>query len=346
MQELALSLERSPELFPYALDIDREILIMIRLAEQDYQHASFLDERVLNPTMRLQTYPWHEVIRAVETAGLEERCSYVFHIGHVGSTLISRLIGSHPGILSIREPLLLRSFAQRRDNGTNAFDADLGTCIRLLSRTFSPRQRAVVKATSFVSELATKLLSRRGSPRGLAICVSPESYLATILAGENSRREARVLAPSRAQRLRMRLEGAPWNLDSMTEGEIIALGWATECCALAGTAGFADERVLPLDFDAFLEAPSTTLHRVLKHFEVDVTYEEATTIVAGPHMRRYSKAQEFAYDPALRRDVLNAARTQHGVEIRRGLAWLEKLAVSHETLRHSIEWAHAQAAPT
>ena len=40
------------------------------------------------------------------------RWGYIFPIGHVGSTLLSRLIGSHTGIFSLRESALLRTFAQ------------------------------------------------------------------------------------------------------------------------------------------------------------------------------------------------------------------------------------------
>ena len=33
---------------------------------------------------------------------------WIFHIGHVGSTLISRLLGELEGVLSVREPRSLR----------------------------------------------------------------------------------------------------------------------------------------------------------------------------------------------------------------------------------------------
>jgi hypothetical protein len=45
-------------------------------------------------------------------------------------------------------------------------------------------------------------------------------------------------------------------------------------------------------------------------------------MIAAPHLSRYSKAPEHAYDAQLRRDVLDQARHEHADEISRGLAWL------------------------
>ena len=168
MAELAQSLARSPVLFPHTLDVRNDSLSFIRLERPDYERASFLDARILTPQTPLQTLPWREVAAAVEAAQLAERCTYIFHIGHVGSTLLSRLIGSHPGAFGLREPMILRVFAQLRAEPAlwpsgwagSHVDARLGACLKLLSRTFDAQQRAVIKATSFVSELAADLMSR------------------------------------------------------------------------------------------------------------------------------------------------------------------------------------------
>ena len=219
MDVLAQSLARSPVLFPHTLDVHKDSVSFIRLERADYERASFLDARILSAQTTVQSMPWREVAAAVEAAQLEEHCTYIFHIGHVGSTLLSRLIGSHPGAFGLREPMILRVFAQLRSEpalcppgrGGNYVDARLSACLKLLSRTFDPRQRAVIKATSFVSELAAELLSRASTPRAVMMCLSPESYLATILGGPNSRQEAKMLLPSRLRLTTKHME-APCNV--------------------------------------------------------------------------------------------------------------------------------------
>jgi hypothetical protein len=352
MQALSELLKSSPELFPFGLDAVNNTVSFIRLSRGDYEQASFLDARILTPRTERRLVPWPQAGAAVEAAGLIERCAFIFHIGHVGSTLMSRLIGAHRGAFGLREPMVLRTFAQLRGEPPgNAsaraggdFEGRLGGCLKLLSRTFEAHEIAVIKATSFVSELADELLARPSSPRALIMYVSPESYLATILGGPNSRQEAQRLAPQRLRRLQRRLGSDAWHPGNLSEGETLALAWACEVCALSEAAGRAKERVLWLDFDEFLANPDPPLLAALRHLEIEASAAEVAAILRGPLMGRYSKAPEHAYDSALRREVLNQARALHGAEIRRGLAWLNRAAVEFAPLRAAMQGVGANSA--
>jgi len=344
MDELAEELGRSPELFPYALDLPSDGVTFIRLKKSEYERASFLDARLLTPQISQRALAWTQLGQAIDSARLDERCGFIFHIGHVGSTLLSRLIGAHGAVFSLREPLILRAFAQLGDEGAPPrvwpdFSARVGFGLKLLSRTFETRQLAVVKATSFVSELAAELLSRASMPRAVLMFVSPESYIATILGGPNSRQEAKLLAPSRLRRLHRRIGAEIWQLADLSEGEVLALAWACEMSALAQAADSSGGRVCRVDFDRFLADPAALLLSVLQHFGIPAAATEVRAILEGPDMRRYSKAPEHAYDAALRRDVLNQARTLHAVDIRRGLAWLDRAAVRFAPLLRAVALA-------
>ena len=343
MNGLQQSLTQSPELFPLAADPSGDNVSFIRLTRGDYARASFLDTRILTPQMASKAIAWSQVAGSLATAPLKEHCAFIFHIGHVGSTLLSRLIGAHPGVFALREPMILRSFAQAFSEPQTQppgwrgaeFEARLGDILRLLSRTFEAQQLAVIKATSFVSELAGALLSRSSAPKALIMYVSPESYIATILGGPNSRQEARMLTPSRLQRLHRRIGEQAWRAASLSEGETLALGWACEMTALAGAAGTAGTRIHWLNFDRFLLDPSLLLH-VFQHFQIDAGADQVRAILEGPDMSRYSKAPEYAYDRALRESVLNEARAMHAVEIKRGLAWLERAASRFSPVRQAL----------
>jgi hypothetical protein len=336
------SLTLSPELFPYSLEPLSDLLTFIHLSAGDYQSASFLDARILNPHTRTRPLPWHQVAAALETADLKERCGFIFHIGHVGSTLLSRLLGAHRGVFALREPLLLRTFAQVHGEPKSApnwrdgdFEARLTGALRLLSRTFDRGQLPVVKATSFVSELSASLMARAAAPRAVFMFVRPEVYLATILGGPNSRAETKTLGPLRLRRLQQRIGTEAWRIESMSEGEILAMSWACEMSALAQAASLGGERTYWLDFDRFLANP-TSLVAVFRHLQVDATPSEVGSILSGPDMHRYSKAPEYAYDKALRLDVLNEARALDGAEIRRGLNWLDQATRRFEVVRHAV----------
>ena len=234
-----------------------------RLTHADYDAASFLDERVLGTGASRRILRWQQVNDSLGALGLgERRCQFIFHIGHVGSTLLSRLIGAQPLAFSLREPLILRTLARLATEPTADppvwsgadFELRLAAGLQLLSRTFDGQQQAVVKATSFVSEAAHTLLARPSAPRALMMFVGAESYLATILGGPNSRQEARILAPKRLQRLHRRIGQIAQTVESLSEGEAVALGWACEMTALAEAAKSAGDRVLKIDFEHFLGA--------------------------------------------------------------------------------------------
>jgi hypothetical protein len=342
MDEWLAAVGNSPELFPHALDLPDDIVSFIRLRRSDYAAASFLDSRILTAQTPRYLARWRDVAAAIDAAGLRETCAYIFHIGHAGSTLLSRLVGSHPAAFALREPLLLRTFAEFAAGSSlqplvEDVDTRLGGCLKLLSRTFDPRQVAVIKATSFVAELAAGLLSRTAAPRAVLMVLPPESFLATILGGPNSRQEAKRLAAGRLSRLHRRIGASIWRPEALSEGELIALGWATEMSALAQAARVADERALCVNFDRLLAEPTDSLRDVLRHLGIAASPSEVEAIIAGPDMHRYSKAPEHAYDAALRLEVLNAARSAHGREIGRGLALLERGAKEFAPLRDALE---------
>ncbi|HEY2445772.1 MAG TPA: hypothetical protein VGI20_08565 [Rhizomicrobium sp.] len=332
MNVLAESLAGSPALIPHSLDLDRLTITLLRLSRADYEAASFLDARIEDPARLIQQLTWAELASAVDQTDLSESCHFIFHIGHVGSTLLSRLLGKHPAILSLREPQILRTLAQATRQQR---DAHLPAILKLLSRTFEPGARALVKTTSFVSEISAELLARSYAPRALVMGVAPETYLASIFGGANSPLEARMLARSRLTRLAARM-GAAWTLAELGEGEVVALGWACEASALADAEQRATLRVQALDFDDFLADPQIALARVFAHFSIDVDACEIARVLSGPEMRTYSKAPQYAYDRELRRSVLDQGRRNHAREINRGLSWLDRAANELPQLRTAL----------
>src|SRR3954447_16945441 len=156
----AAALVADPACFPFSLDTVSDALLFARLGDEGLRAASFLDERALGGATERRQVAWGEAAAAV--AG-DARCDahYIFHIRHVGSTLLSRLLGESRSVLALREPLLLRSFAEAMAAGrwgeTETGDR-LSVLTALLSRTFRSDQRALVKATSFTSEIADRLV--------------------------------------------------------------------------------------------------------------------------------------------------------------------------------------------
>jgi hypothetical protein len=298
---------------------------LVRLDEDGYRAASFLDQRLLQSSPDQVLCPTATVARAAAT--LEPGAHYLFHVGHVGSTLLSRLIGEAGSFFSVREPSLLRTAAADPARALGALD--LAGVLSLLARTWRGDQRAVIKATSYVSEIAEPILEIDRDSRAIFIFTPALAYLRCILGGPNSRVESRALAPSRLERLRRRLGAPAEGIEPRSEGEWIAMSWLAEMTALRVAADRFESRVLWTDFEAFLAAPAAGLERLLQALGGAPGTSEVARLVAGPIMSRYSKAPEYGYDAALRRAVLESADREHGAEVQRGMRWLAGLAGRH-----------------
>lgn len=334
---------QSPALCPVVLAPRTDEVAFATLAEADYRTVAFLDERVLNSGLPISRFPYPEVAQAVATANLQESSYWIFHTGHVGSTLLSRLLGEIPEIFSVREPAILRTLALAHIDRTlmpqqwtsaRCFDA-FTNFNKLWSRTFHRGQRSVIKTTSFVSALAGNILQRPFAPRAIFMFVSLETYLATILGAENSPNEARVLAPLRVARLNKLLD-VEFSTQNMPLGEIVAMSWACEMLSLTTGAQNSGEQIFWLEFETFLSNPKSALMSCLQHFGMTASSDQIEAIVSGPIMSRYSKAQEFRYDRGLRNAVLNQARADHASEMKRGLKWFADSAAVLPRLEHAL----------
>ncbi|MEA3063904.1 MAG: hypothetical protein QOJ27_332, partial [Sphingomonadales bacterium] len=282
------ALAATPLWFPHLLDPATDRVLLVEKSEADYRDSAFLDERSLDPDgARHGVEFWH--LAAAFGPAARRDLHYIFHLGHVGSTLVSRLLGELPGVLALREPLILRTFAERlgeRGEAEALWDpasipGRLDVLAALLSRTFRPEQRALVKATSFVSDIAADLVP--AGSRALLLYARPDRYVETILAGPNSRLELAATARGRLKRLHRAAGGDAWRLWEMGEGERVAMAWAAEMASLAAAAERLPEgSAIWLDFDDFLAAPAAGLGRLAGFFGIELDRAGAEHLAADP----------------------------------------------------------------
>jgi hypothetical protein len=308
-----------------ALDIQNKLVRLVRMDREAYRNASFLDDRIMQQPQDAHVVPWRDV-RSALALDARRDARWIFHIGHVGSTLVARLLGELDGVLSVREPRFLRDIAllpnqERTEYGSAAQG--------LFSRTFGDGEVALVKATSFVSEIAPELVPP--GERALFMYATPRNYVASILAGENSVKELAALELSRSQRMSGRVTLPP----SRTTAEAAAAAWACEMTALESAVERMEGRQIAwADFDAMLAEMAAELERLAQF--LGFTTDGIEAIATGPLISRYSKATEFEYSPALRRDLIAEADASHTADIDSTLAMLESAAEKSPLLARAL----------
>ncbi|NQX95355.1 MAG: hypothetical protein HRT64_10645 [Erythrobacter sp.] len=347
----------NPAQFVHEIDARTDRVLVLPVEEDELRAASFLDSKLLHaaPGEPPREGEWHAFASLARQSAdadppLRDDARFIFHIGHVGSTLIARLLGEASDTLALREPQILRQLAeiriaQHRDRSlwpTGRVAERLPLARQWLSRTFREGQRALIKATNFVSELGPELIE--GTRKAVFLTLSPERYLQTILAGEGSRAELAALAEARLARLNSRLDGEPITLDDLDEAQRGALAWACEMTALnAATRAArrlgARDNVLWQDFDAFLDTPDEALARTAAHLEIAISQDQAQSWVKGPIMSRYSKAPQQGYSPQMREEMLARTAEERGEEIQAALDWLDEAGKAHPVIARALDRA-------
>ncbi len=342
--ELLALLPASPDAYPQAIDLVRGRVLVLRMDAQGYRGASFLDDRILGPATRGAWLPGPAVSEAARQVAGPRPVHFIFHTGHVGSTLVSRLLDETGMVLSLREPLPLRTLADAHDTlgqpesllSVPQFEAMLDMTLGLWSRGYDWTRAVVVKATSSAGRAAAPLLTARPQARAIYLNVQAEPYLATLLGGANSAIDLRGHGPGRMRRLLARGLRPAEPLHALSGGELAALGWLVETLTLQDTVRGFPGRILALDFDAVLADVAGAMARVAGHIGLPEDARYLAGIGRSPVLQRYSKAPELPFPQGERAARLADARREHGDEIRRGLAWLERLARADDAVAAAL----------
>ena len=121
-----------------ALDPSVGVARLIAMDREAYRSASFLDDRMLQQPVDAHIVPW-PAVEAAMADNPRADARWIFHIGHVGSTLVSRMLGEIAGVLAVREPRLLRDLALSPPEVRAGY---IRTVTPLMSRTFSGNEIA------------------------------------------------------------------------------------------------------------------------------------------------------------------------------------------------------------
>jgi len=325
---------KRPELFVHKFDLSLERALIVELSSALMRSASFLDDRILTPETRGKWVRLSALRRAVGTAASAAPLHFIFHTGHVGSTLLSRMIEGVGTTIALREPVTLRSLADAHDvrelSQALLSPADLDQLaidqMTLWSRGYEDTSAVIVKATSTAGRLGPWLLRMRPSAKAVYLNLSLEPFLATLLAGANSPTDLRGHGPERVKRLQMLINSPIKPLHALSLGELAALTWATETLTQRKCASGEPDRVMTIDFDHLLEKPGETLGTVFRHFELKVQRDYVENIRQHPVLATYAKDTNAPYTPEYRKLVLEDSRRRNAGEMRNGLRWLEALA--------------------
>ena len=340
---LLSGLAASPDVYVQKLELARGAALLVQLNEGAYRAASFLDDRILTPGLK---GAWASLESVLGAAGgvAGKPLHFIFHTGHVGSTLLSRLLDESGSVLSLREPLPLRALADSRDVlgmpdsllSPAEYERLERALLQLWSRGYGATHSVILKATSSASRIAPSLLEKLSVARAVYLNLAAEPYLATLLAGQNSGVDLRGHGPVRIRQLQARIQAPLAPLHALSLGELAAMSWLAETWNQQDAVDRFGSRVVALNFDELLADVAGSVRRVAEHFQLPVESGWLADIARSPVLTRYSKSPDFEYSPQLRRELLRESRQINAAQIAAGLRWLENLAKSQPAVARRL----------
>lgn len=334
-----------PNCYLYELDPESGAGAVLHVDRAFYRDASFLDQRAVAARRfggwRIEAMP---MMAALHGAGRADPAPhFIFHVGHCGSTLLSRVLDGLPGVHGLREPLSLLGLAHRRvamhwqGVATDPRGDDLlSLALAMLQRPPADGERALIKTTSRVAVLARELLAWRADSRALFLFIDLEDFLAAHL--RDPALTATAVDAARERRIEWRALGRrdPWpNLaaDTMPDSapEALAFLWWRErrrVEELRADPAYAD-RIVELDFADWRVDPPTATARVARHFGLSDDATAILSAIAAAAPERYAKDPTQTFDAASDRADREAALAANARAVVRAMAqaelWSERL---------------------
>jgi len=318
-------------LFDY--DLPNQAYALMRIEENLYREASFLDQRVASYECPVVRYELKHMAQMFPRLGDHRGAmGFIFHVGHCGSTLLSRALGASQKVLPFREPMTLRTLStDQRDLDTpmsfmarSDWEWLLSTILDSLARRFRDEQLNIVKATSTGNNLIGPILEECERHRAVLLYVRLETYLATMLGKRKEGGDLWGQAPTRMKDW-LRIDPQPnFALHQLRAPQFAVLSWMTSMKYMLTAAESNGQRVMLLNFEDLITDPDPHLLEVAEFFGLE---SEADAIVQRfPEISStYSKLPDRRYTPELRAQLLQQTRLDHAADIRKGLEWAESL---------------------
>lgn len=327
-------------LFDY--DLENQLFTLMRIEEEVYRATSFLDHRLTQYQCPVVNYELRNLAGMFPRMREKRRpLRFIFHIGHCGSTLLSRALAVTRRVLPFREPMTLRSLSADQRELKTPFsllaEKDwhwlLTTMLDTLARSFRSDQVNVVKATSTGNNLIGPILDEHPDHRAVLMYIPLESYLATMLANSGSGGDLKGQARTRMRDWLNITGETDLAIHKLGNARLAALSWLTSMNYILEALAREPDRLLMLDFEAFLEDPEEHLTSAAAFLGLD---HECAEIVEGYDKvsGSYSKKPDAPFGRDQRAQHLNRARQEKADEIASTIDWAGSMVEPVPHLEH------------
>lgn len=327
-------------LFPFDIDLQSGTVTLVQMTAEEVAGASFLDARAIKDGAVEYVVPLQAVLDLGPRLFQNRKTvDYIFHVGHCGSTLVSRSMHEMPGVFSMREPVVLnrlaRSIRAYRNNDHRSFQltqVTLATVMCLLGRTFEPGDSVLLKPSSFCNVLIPWLMQWNAQSKAILLYVDLQTYLRTVTQDYHETENRGAMSSIHHFEANWHFGLDADAVSRLNHFQTSALIWLLNMAELAQTSAQpeAKGRVLLESFDDHLDDRSTSMERMASTLGRTIASDRIDQIVKSADITQMNaKIPTQAFSPQDRADRMRQAIELHGDSIDDAITWLGELASNH-----------------
>jgi len=330
------------------VDVSEEgVALLSPLSATGYKATPFLDQRSTDhgvescryvvPMKQLQELTMWGSERKANVGGrpVGEGVHFIFHLGHTGSTLLTRALAEVEDTLVLREPPLLSWMAETFTKASAKQISALwqSPILPVLSRRHSKDQTVVVKAKSAALRFLRPALRSTESSKAVFMYSSLRTHLTVVLAREQER-----FPDEQYEALEVKAKVfQSYALSSSAFKDLsvprrMALAWMKRMLFVMSTN--KRSRILQLNMEDFLADPRRHLLEVAAFFGLPLEKREANSIVSNSGVFGvYAKDTSLEWGDTMQRRLMagRASMFKEGVED--GLDFAKALLAKHKSLQ-------------
>jgi len=273
-------LYRSPDHYLHSFDGEKAIFVPMDRAA--YHRSIFLDARISPAAGQPVALPVDAVAQGIRAP---QPISWIFHMAHVGSTLLARALDDPGASLVLREPTALRQLALQPD------DRRLAIVAAMLGKRYRVDAPTLVKANVPVNFLLPKLAAMDPNARAILLYLPLRDYVLAILRSDSHRDWLRKVTTLMADHL--------GDLSALSDAERAAALWLAQAGAFSGAVNtLPNARALCAEL--FFNEPAAVLNAAARHLGVPIAPADIAAKVAGPLFSTHAKNPALAFDNAER----------------------------------------------
>jgi hypothetical protein len=300
MNDKLNDLLNNPDRFLFHLDDEQAYFVQMNRSA--FYRTIFCDSRIKPLSRTIQPVNLEQLILAFEAReNPQPEISYIFHMAHVGSTLLARGLDIPGKNVVYREPQVLRQLGvvaankQGRQDVSTRWKQLLKLTTHLLSKSYGETQKVFVKANVPVNFLIPQLMDSHPDSPAILLYSTLENYLLALHKSDSHRQWVSRIIEELAGGWEHIAGISERERESLTLPQAIACIWLVQISIYQQMAN-RYPAVRTLDSEILFSRPRPTLAAAFSLFGQHITEDRLESIVKGETFNRHSKNPDVAYD--------------------------------------------------